>query len=162
MEARKAVPYGFRKLTRNHLARKLLRVDFRFRRLKHLVDFVLEPKLYWRFIETVIQAPTCGQTDRTVEKASYRMFLLDADGNTIKGDAQILSHPLYALMLCALKPGKNGIARKEIGPSFKRLGNVNAQLKRFLHHRRTGIRRENVSPKFSVRVTAADIHDERD
>ena len=63
-------------------------------------------------------------------------------------------------MFAAIEPWKLGVAGKEIGPAFERIGHFDAYLFGLLHDRRAGIRRENIGPKFGARKATAHIHDE--
>src|SRR4051812_34099436 len=99
MEGRRARLCGLTRLARNHLARELLRIDLGFQRRKHRVGLVLEPELDRSGVNTMVQAPAGGQTDRAMHQSGDWMFLLNADWNAIESNPQILTHTLHTLVL---------------------------------------------------------------
>src|SRR3954451_9541000 len=97
-----------------------------------------------------------------MDQAIQRMAALLPDGHTIERDAEIVSHCLKLLVLGIFKPGQDRIAREEIHPAIQGLWHINSEFERALHHGRSGVRSENVCPKFCPGILAADVHDETD
>src|SRR5579863_1429507 len=84
------------------------------------------------------------------------------DGGTIERDAQIIAHGLNPLMIAALEPRQNRIARKVIRPTFKRCRHFDTQLRCLVKDRRAWIWREDIRPELGARKLPADIHHEGD
>src|SRR5215469_4820525 len=82
------------------------------------------------------------------------------DRITVKRDAQIVPHRLHPLVVFALEPRQNRVPRKIVDPPFERLGQLNAQLLGLMEHRRSRVRREDVSPEFRAGEFLADVHHE--
>ena len=65
---------------------------------------------------------------RFLNKARDGIARVGGDGDAIEGNAQIVAHGLQACMVLALKPGKRGVAREEVGPAFEGFGYFDAEL----------------------------------
>src|SRR5581483_6580763 len=83
-----------------------------------------------------------------------------ADWNAVKRHTKIIASHLQPVVLLAIKPGKSRIARKVIGPRFKRCGQFNAEFCCFGKNRRPWIRRKDIRPEFRAGKPAADAHHE--
>src|ERR1700751_2325896 len=84
------------------------------------------------------------------------------DRLAIKPNSQVVAHRLHALVILAFEPGENSVARKIVSPTFERGRHLDAQLRRFMENRRTGIRSENVGPELRSGEFLADVHHEVD
>src|SRR5438093_4138347 len=101
------------------------------------------------------------KTSRVANTSMHRFYdpssAICGDGDTIKSNSQIITHGLDTAVVAALQPGQSGIARKVIGPTFKRLWHFDSQLFGSTHDRRTRIGSKNVGTELEPGILFANI-----
>src|SRR5665213_1857639 len=137
-------------------------VHFGLRRLQPLVHFVFQPQLQGKRIVVMIQTPAGWAANDSVHDTLAYILSADANWYAVKCDPQVLPHGLNFAMGSAFQPRKNGIAREKLRPAFERLRNLDTQLEGPVHDGGAWVRREDIGPELSARITAADVHDELD
>src|SRR5919198_6590075 len=79
------------------------------------------------------------------------------NGLAVKSDAEIIAHGLYALVLLSPEPGKNGVTREVVHPTFKGVRHFDPEFLGAMEDGRPWVRGEDVGPDLTSREPPAYI-----